>query len=158
MPLHFKSTIFFLCGEIWFTCLMMSYKAEVILFKWRLHLRMLIETLLSVRWVEKVLCEPVCALVRWNLVFSITTWESHHNTACVRNPLLAVKLSYILAYWVIWYPNKVDLCFMLEFVLRRIRHRQGVLGLRSQFCGTFLSALEGYTTNWGVPPLVYWME
>lgn len=156
MPLHFKSTIFFLCGEIWFTCLMMSHKAEVILF-W-LPFENADRNSLSVRWVEKVLWEPVCALVHWNLVFSIMTWESHHNTACVRNPLLAVKLSYILACWVIWYPNKVDLCFMLEFVLRRIRHRQGVLGLRSQFCGTFLSALEGYRTNWGVPPLVYWME
>lgn len=46
---------------------------------------------------------------------------------------------------------------MLEFVLQKIGHRQGVLGLRFQFCGTFLSALEEYRINCSVPPLVYWM-
>ena len=84
-------------------------------------MRVLIETLKYK--VEKVLCEPVCALVHWNLVLIIMTLESHHNKACVRKPLLAVKLSYILAYWVIQYPNKLDLYFMLEFVLQKIGHR-----------------------------------
>ena len=84
-------------------------------------MRVLIETLKYK--VEKVLCESVCALVHWNLVFSIKTLESHLNTACVRKPLLAVKLSYILAYWVIQCPNKLDLYFMLEFMLQKIGHR-----------------------------------
>lgn len=88
----------------------------------------------------------------WNLVFNI-----HWNltlTAYVRG-LPVYQTAYMLACWVIQYPNKVDLCFVLNFMLQKTEDCQGLLCLRSWFCVILLSTLEEYRIYYHVPLLLH---